>query len=102
MVEDGDKPGLQVGFEGVPGHLDGVHQDLQQVHAQAHQEHVRPAAVLEPQGRPVPGFRHQLLPVFPWQVLPRLGGGRRKVESAGGGSHAPVQLDVTSVPCTWL
>lgn len=46
MVEDRDKLGWQARVKGVPGHLDSVHQDLQQVHSQAHQEHIWPAAVL--------------------------------------------------------
>lgn len=78
MVEDRDRLGLQAMIEDVPGHLDSLHQELQHVHAQAHEEHTGPAAVLQVQGRPKACFCHQLVPVFPWQVLFMLGGGRRK------------------------
>jgi len=84
VVEDGDKLGLQARIEDVPGHLDSLHQEFQHVHAQAHEEHVRPAAVLQVQGRPKTCFCHQLLPVFPRQVLVGLGDGRRKVGQLEG------------------
>lgn len=104
MVEDGDKLVLQVRTEGIPGYLDSMHQEFQHMHAQAHDEHVWPAAVLQVQGRPKACFCHQLLPIFQWQILIRLGDGRRKSGQLVGPAMLPPGslLEGIYVPGTWL